>query len=191
MLEFLLNRGLGGDEPHHPLYAHQVVFRCGLIYIAGLLFVRLGKSRLLSKATPLDMILAFILGSVLSRGINGTASLSSTLVATISLIALHWAFTRLAYWSKWWEWLIKGETRMLVSNGQIHWANMRHSHISEEDLLEQLRLQANCDDLARIKSAVKERNGDVGVIKHPPSDVHVDVTVQDGVQTVHVIVGRE
>ena len=47
----------GGDAPESPLAWGQIAARCALIYIAGLLLVRLGKSRLLSRTTALDLIL--------------------------------------------------------------------------------------------------------------------------------------
>ena len=175
-----LSEVFGGDLPSHPLHWQQIAAHGALIYLAGLLLVRLGKSRLLSKATPLDVILAFILGSVLSRGINGSATLSGTVIAAATLIALHWVFTGLAFWSEWWGWIIKGETRILVSNGEINWPNMRRSHISEADLKEELRLQANIEDLASVQTAVKERNGDVGVIKKPTPEVRMDVLWRKG-----------
>jgi len=41
---------------------------------------------------------------------------------------------------------------------------MRRSHISEHDLLEELRLNANIDDLNRVERAYKERSGEIGVV---------------------------
>ncbi len=60
------------------------------MYLAGLVVVRIGKSRLISRTTSLDVILGFILGSLLSRGITGHASISGTIVASAVIVAVHW-----------------------------------------------------------------------------------------------------
>src|SRR5262245_50810177 len=140
MLSDSVNSLFGGDAPAAPLAWGQIAARGALIYLAGLILVRLGKSRLLSRATALDVILAFILGSVLSRGITGSAALSGTIVATGTLIALHWVFTALTYRFHWLGRLVKGNSQVLIADGQINWDAMRRSHISEHDLREELRL---------------------------------------------------
>ncbi|HVW01609.1 MAG TPA: hypothetical protein VHB77_14750, partial [Planctomycetaceae bacterium] len=63
---------LGSNTPEHSLSVLQVAMRATVVYIVGILIVRLGKSRLIGRATPLDVILGFILGSVLGRGITGS-----------------------------------------------------------------------------------------------------------------------
>jgi uncharacterized membrane protein YcaP (DUF421 family) len=42
---------------------------------------------------------------------------------------------------------------------------MRHNHISEHDLEEDLRLEAQTEDLSRIRVARIERSGDISFIK--------------------------
>ncbi len=73
---------------------------------------------------------------------------------------------------------------MVIEDGKAIETNLRHSHISEQDLLGELRLQgvASCDD---VKQAFKERNGEVSVIKKRESRI-VDIAVQQGVQTVRL-----
>lgn len=160
----------GGDAPTGELGWWQIAARASAIYVAALLLVRLGKSRLLSRATPLDVILTFVLGSLLSRAITGSAALSGTIVAASTLIVLHWGFTRLAFRSHWWGKLIKGESYALIRDGEIQWDNLRRSHISEHDLHEELRLNANVDDPRAVKLAVKERSGEIGVVLNKSAD---------------------
>jgi uncharacterized membrane protein YcaP (DUF421 family) len=82
--------------------------------------------------------------------------------------------------------MIKGHRRLLISNGIINETNLMHSHISREDLLEELRLNANCDDISKVKAAYKERSGEVGVVLRRPAPCSIDVGVVDGVQTVRI-----
>src|SRR6187551_1793352 len=92
----ILETIFGGDVPEHPLAVGQVVARAVLVYIMGVAVIRVGKSRLIGRFTSLDVIVGFILGSLLSRGITGHASLSGTFVASAALVAAHWACTWLA-----------------------------------------------------------------------------------------------
>ena len=87
---------LGGDYPADPLKLHQIAARATIIFLLGLAIVRLGKSRLIARVTALDIILGFILGSLLSRGITGHASISGTLVASATIVFIHWLLTFIA-----------------------------------------------------------------------------------------------
>ena len=196
MVDFLLDSFrliLGGDAPDQPLAWGQFAARAALIYFVGIALIRLGKSRLLSRTTPVDVILAFVFGSVLSRAITGSAPLSGTIVAAATLVAIHSVLTALAFYSPFWGRLIKGHTHVLVSDGEINWENMRHSHISERDLHEALRASAHVTDVSSVQLAVKERSGEIGIVTKPQASPQVEVDVQDvevheGVQTIRIVI---
>jgi uncharacterized membrane protein YcaP (DUF421 family) len=163
-LQDLVRIIFGGDEPSPSLTAYQVAARAAVVYVAGVLIVRYGKSRMISRATPLDVILGFILGSLLSRGITGHASISNTVVASAALVATHYLFTALGCRSRTFEGLIKGHTAVLVNSGRMNEENMRRSHVSNEDLWEAMRL-SGVTQLEDIAEAHKERNGEISIIK--------------------------
>ena len=121
----------GGDIPRQALALGQVAARAAVVYLIGLALVRIGKSYLLGHATPVDLILAFLLGSLLSHGITGSAAISSTAVASAVLVAIHFAVTAWACHSRRVGFWVKGHRRVLVRDGVINWANMRRSNISE------------------------------------------------------------
>jgi uncharacterized membrane protein YcaP (DUF421 family) len=179
-----LSRLLLEDAHDNPL--GMVALKAVVVYTVGLILVRIGKSRLISRASPLDVLLGFILGSLLSRGITGSASITGTTVASIVLIAMHWLFTWIAYKSHTFGQLIKGHTRPIIKDGQLLRDVMRESHISEQDLLEQLRLHANLEDPKKVKIAYKERSGEVGVVKLDPQPHVIEIAVREGVQTVRI-----
>jgi uncharacterized membrane protein YcaP (DUF421 family) len=158
-LQFLF----GGDMPQEPLTLLQISCRAIFVYFGGLIIVRIGKSRLVGRLTPLDIILGFILGSLLSRGITGHASISGTMMGSTALIAAHWSCTALAYHSHRFGNLIKGHAYLVVDRGRMLRENMRHSEISEEDLCEELRLHG-VNRLDDVEQAIKERNGQISVI---------------------------
>lgn len=181
-----LEHVFGGDSPAHPLLLGQVAARAIVVYLIGLILVRLGKSRLLGSATALDVLLVVVLGSLLSRGINGTASVSGTTTACAVLVILHWLMTHLACrWPRL-ENLLKGHCRLLVDNGQVNREALRQSHLSLDDLLEELRLNANLEDLSRIDKAYKERSGQVSGVRRKLNAQVLDIGTDGGVKTVRL-----
>src|SRR5689334_16612425 len=103
MLQSVLQAAFGGDVPEQPLALHQVAARAVAVYLIGIAIVRLGKSRSISRVTAIDVLLGFILGSLLSRGITGHASISATVVSSAAIVATHYLLTKAALRSKWLE----------------------------------------------------------------------------------------
>jgi uncharacterized membrane protein YcaP (DUF421 family) len=182
-----LHQMFGGDMPEEPLALYQIAARAAVVYLGGLIVVRIGKSRLISRTTSLDVILGFILGSLLSRGITGHASISGTLLSSAVIVTVHWELTAIACRSHRFGNLLKGNPALVVDNGRIIYKAMRHSHISDHDLIEQLRLRG-VDNLHDVRAAFKERNGEISVLTQKSPQV-LDVAVQDGVQTVRIALG--
>ena len=178
----------GGDYPVDPLAWHQIAARAVIVYVGGIIVVRIGKSRLISRTTSLDVILGFILGSLLSRGITGHSSISGTLVAASVIVAVHWLMTAIACRSHRFGTLFKGNSELVVKDGKVLYEPMRHSHISDHDLIEQLRLRG-FGELERVREAYKERNGEISVIEKEKRPKIFDVAVHDGVQTVRIALG--
>jgi uncharacterized membrane protein YcaP (DUF421 family) len=176
--------GIGSED----LTVWQMGLRALLIYVIAILLVKLGDKRFMGKNTAFDMILAIILGSVLSRAVTGSAPFFPTIGASVLLVALHWLFAVVAYYSDWFGSLTKGNARVLVRDGEIQWENMRKSHISEKDLEMALYSQGEVTDPAEVKVARFERNGDISVIprERETQPRVVEVTVREGVQTVRI-----
>lgn len=157
----------GGDIPQQPLAMHQVAMRAVVIYVIGIAILRLGKSRSISRVTAIDVLLGFILGSLLSRGITGHASISATTISSAAIVATHYVLTWLSLHSTWLETQLKGHDVVIVEQGEIVQANMNAAHLTRSDLLEQLRLQGVAD-VTEVKHARKERSGEISVIKREP-----------------------
>jgi uncharacterized membrane protein YcaP (DUF421 family) len=142
--------------------------RAVIVYMGGLAILRFGKNRLFGRSTALDIILGIMLGATLSRSINGGAPLLETLAACVALVILHWGFATLTTYSDRLDRWIKGHQVVLIRDGKIERPNLRKADLSERDLLEALRLGAHDDDIARVRSAYLERNGEISVVLKRP-----------------------
>lgn len=156
---------LGPDGQPKELTLLQVSIRGFLVFIIGLALVRIGDRRSLAEKTGFDALFIVLLGSVLSRAINGSAAFFTTIGAGIVLMLIHRVFAFIAYRSHAFGKVIKGTDVTLVRDGQVDWEAMRNSLVSAHDLEEDLRLDAKVEDLERIRVARLERSGDISFIK--------------------------
>jgi uncharacterized membrane protein YcaP (DUF421 family) len=172
--------------------ALQVCLRATVVYLGGLLILRVGENRFLGKFTAFDLILGFVLGSVLSRAINGSSPLAPTLIGSALLVGLHFALARTSFHWPLFGKMVKGEPELLARDGEILWDGMHHKSLSQEDLEEALRLHAHEDDLGKIREARFERNGAISILLRAPRKEEprvVEVSVREGVQTVRIEIG--
>jgi uncharacterized membrane protein YcaP (DUF421 family) len=139
--------------------------RAVIVYIIALALVRLGEKRFIGKFAAFDVILGFMLGSILSRAVTGSSEFLPTLAAALVLVLLHYAGAVVAFRSDWFGTLVKGHDRTLVENGVIDWSAMRRSHISRQDLLGALRENGRVNDPADVALARLERSGNTSVIR--------------------------
>ncbi len=156
---------IGADGHPTDLTFLQVTVRCFLIFAVGLAIVRIGDRRSLSEKTAFDAIFIVLLGSMLSRAINGTASFLLTISASIVLMLIHRICAFFAYRSHAFGKVIKGEEVALIRDGKIDWKAMEKKLVSKHDLEEDLRLDAKTEDVSKIKVARLERSGDISFIK--------------------------
>lgn len=141
----------------------QMSLRAALIFLLGVLIVRFAATRAFGKWSALDIILAVIVGSNLSRALTGSAPFLPTLIATVLLVILHGLLAMAAARWSWISTLTKGSSIRLVRDGQLDEAAMRRAGIGEGDLRMALRA-AGHKDLEHVRSASLERNGDISVI---------------------------
>jgi uncharacterized membrane protein YcaP (DUF421 family) len=160
---------LGADGHPTQLTLLQVALRSFLIFAAGLALVRVGDRRSLSEKTAFDAIFIVLLGSMLSRAINGTAPFLLTIGAAIVLMIIHRVCAWFACRSHAFGKLIKGEELTLVRDGKVNWQAMRSALVSKHDLEEDLRLAAKTENLDQIRLAQLERSGDISFIKKDES----------------------
>ena len=85
-----LNLAVGLNVEPKTLTLGQMICRASIIYIAGLTMVRIaGDQRFAGKHSTFDIILSIILGSTLSRTINGAAPFWVTIGAGFVLVSIH------------------------------------------------------------------------------------------------------
>lgn len=156
---------LGLNTEPQTLTLSQMCWRGIIVFVFGVFLVRFADRRFLGRNAGFDVLLGIVLGSVLSRGINGQAAFFPTLGVSFLLVVLHRFLSTLAcryhVVSLW----LKGAPEIIVKDGQLDRQGMQKNKISAEDLEENLRLNGNVRDIVGIEEARFERNGQVSVLK--------------------------
>lgn len=141
----------------------QLSIRAAILFLVGILYLRIAGRRTFSHATPLDIIVAIIIGSNLSRAMTGRAPFIPALAATLTLAILHRAFAMLTLrWSLLANW-VKGRPAVLVEDGRVDERALVKHGLSREDLLEGLRLE-QVESPAEVRLATLEGNGRISVV---------------------------
>ena len=151
---------IGPDEGAN---TSQLCVRAALLLGYGILCVRIAGRRTFAHYTPLDIVVALIVGSNISRVMTGKADVVPTLTATLLLVILH----RLLAWaSLHWRWLprlIKSRAITVIRDGAVDEVALKRANLSMSDLHEAIRLeQAEAPEDVRL--ATVESSGKVSVV---------------------------
>ncbi|TCM14359.1 uncharacterized protein DUF421 [Novosphingobium sp. PhB165] len=152
---------IGSDEGT-PTTA-QLCARAAILFFYGLACIRIAGRRTFSNLTPLDIIVAVIVGSNISRAMTGKAPFLPSLAATLLLVALH---RLVAMATVRWNPLasfVKGKSMVLVRDGQIDDRAMARHDISHADLMESLRMEQVLR-IEDVEVATIERGGKISVV---------------------------
>ena len=157
-----LNDWWGINENITPL---EIAARSAVMFIVALLLIRMAGMRPFGKGESFDKIITFLIGAILSRGVVGATPFFSTIASMIVIILIHKILSKLSIYSKWFGEKAKGKTLVLYDNNQFVKQNMDKTNISENDIMEDLRLNLQMDSLEKIERICMERTGEISFVK--------------------------
>lgn len=160
-----LERGLGLSLAAHDLGFGHLAARSGVVFCFAVALARVADRRVLGHNAGFDIMLLVVLGSVLSRAINGQAAFFPTLGASVILVLLHHGVATLALRSHTFSGVVKGRPLTLVRDGKVQHDALCAAKITTEDLDESLRLHGGVENAADVAEARLERNGTISVVK--------------------------
>ncbi|MBA3665734.1 MAG: DUF421 domain-containing protein [Bacteroidetes bacterium] len=146
------------------LTALQMSMRALVIFLSGIILVRIAGRRSFGMREPFDNVLSILLGAILARCVVGASEFGPTFTACFVLVFLHLIFGKLSYYSDGFGKIIKGEPKVLFEKGVMNKKNMSNCMISEKDMMEGIHLNG-IEALDDVKVVYQERNGEMSVIK--------------------------
>lgn len=141
----------------------QLSLRAVLLFVVGLICLHVAGRRTFSKATPLDIITAIIVGSNLSRAMTGRAAVVPAVAATLTFVLMHRLLAMAALrWGPLSD-VVKARPVVLVEDGVVRREALRRHGLSEADLLEGLRLE-RAEGPEGVRLATLEAGGRISVV---------------------------
>src|SRR3954469_10180895 len=140
MGEFVVNL-LGLNLQAQELRFQHIALRAVVMFFAVLLMLRVSQPRFLAQRNTMDTLLSLLLASMLARAINGSERFFETIAAGFLLVFLHRLLTWTSFHSHFLGKCLKSDAQLLIDNGSVRHETLAKTHISEEDLREDLRLK--------------------------------------------------
>jgi uncharacterized membrane protein YcaP (DUF421 family) len=157
-LEHLL--GLNAPEL---LFVHMGA-RVLMVYVAGIFILNVINKRFIGENTPFDIVLRFIIGSSLASAIVGGSPFWPTLGMVFFIVLVNWLLSLLSFYSRTIEKLLKSEAHVVYKNGKFLRKPMRRYHITEEDLLSEIRKDCGLKSFDEVDEILIEGSGEFSVI---------------------------
>ncbi len=148
-----------------------------LMVIWAIVVIRIIGLRSLSKMSSFDFVVTVALGSVVASTSVSATSLWNGLVAFGVLLGVQWLIAQLRYRTAL-ESLVDNRPILLMHEGSVIEANLRHVRVTHSDITAKLR-GAGVTDLDDVLAVVMETTGDVSVITGPGP---LDERLLDGVR---------
>ena len=142
-----------------------VIFvRTILLYMLVLLVVKVMGKGELSKMSPFQLIVVFMIAELASIPIESPdVSLITGITAIFTLLFIQVLISYLSLKSERIKNFFSSRPSVLINKGEINHKELSKLRITINDLMEQLRL-GNAPSLSEVEYAIMESNGDLSII---------------------------
>jgi uncharacterized membrane protein YcaP (DUF421 family) len=142
----------------------QMCVRALIIFIYGVILLRLIGRRAFGRQSALDIVLSVLIGSNLSRAMTGGSPFLPTMAGSAALLLLYFLAIHLTQRSDLAGWLLKGQPVTIMRDGKPDERAMRAVAVSHLDLEEAVRSEGAAS-LKEVERATLERSGRISVVK--------------------------
>lgn len=151
----------------HNVSVAQMCARAFVVFIYGIVMLRLSGRRTFAQLSAVDMVVSFIVGSSLSRAISGTAPFFGTLASVAVLIVLHVAVAFAVAKSKTLSKIFEGSPVVIASEGILDQKKRQSEMISDYDVEEALRTRGvnGLGEIHKVARLTVEPSGKLSVVK--------------------------
>lgn len=144
-----------------------VLIRTIISYIAVLCTIRImGKSEL-SKLSPVQLVVVFMIAELAAIPIDSPdVSVITGITAIATLSFLQVSISYLSIKSERFKTFINGKPSVLIDGGRINETALKEERITVNELMEQLRI-GNVPSITDVDYAIIESNGSLSIIQSP------------------------
>ncbi len=141
----------------------QMSVRGVIVFFVGLAMIRVAGARTFTRGSPLETVVAVIVGSNLSRALAGTTPFWPMLGVSILIVALHGVLAHGTIRSRWLAFLVKRPPVTLVRDGVMDRHALSVEGVDEGDVHASLR-EHGVTELDKVRLATLERDGKISVV---------------------------
>lgn len=138
--------------------------RAVAVYVLMLVVVRALGKRTVGNFSAFDLLVALMLGEIVDEMIYGDVRFLQGTVAVVTLGAVAYADSWLAFLSNRMEDVLEGQPTIVVRKGEFNRDGMRKERMNERDVLGALRMQG-VRDMREVEYAIVEHDGTVSVVQ--------------------------
>ena len=148
----------------------EMIVRGTLMYLGLFLIFRFVVGRQSSAIGITDILVVVLIADAAQNAFaKEYQSITEGITLVLTIVFWDFALDWLGYHSRLFAWLIKPAPLPLIRDGKMLFSNMRRELISSDELRSQAR-QQGIDDIADVRMACLEGNGEVSFVKKDGSD---------------------
>jgi len=143
------------------------VWRTAFFYLFIIFALRLLGKRQIGELEPGELVLTMLISELAAAPMHDPSlSPLESIVPIITILLLSLILSWSAMKSLWVRRMLCGSPTTVIDKGVLQQAAMRHCRLTLDELFEELRAQG-ISDLATVKYAVLETNGQLSVLLYP------------------------
>ncbi len=152
------------------------------IFIALIIYTRIGGVRSFSKLSNFDFAITVAFGSIIANSLTTNDPIFfQAVVALGALFILQIAVAHLRRKTKWMRNLVDNDPLLLMKGKNFLHHNLRKGKVTEKDVRSKLR-QSGITQYSQIKAVVMETTGDLAVLQNSDPDHEVDAKLLEDVR---------
>lgn len=143
----------------------EMAARAFAMFLIALVLVRISGMRSFGKGNAYDTIITILIGGILSRGVVGATPFLSAVAGGLVIVLMHKFISWLTVHNKEFSKLVAGKKILLFENGFFLKQNLDKAHVTEDDVMEELRIKVQINNLQEIDKVYFEKTGEIGFVK--------------------------
>ncbi len=156
-----------------------VVVKTAIMYMYGVLLLRLGGKRTTGRIATFDYISVIVIGPLIATSIlSSTIALVDGMAALTAFVGLQWLVSYLATRNKVFARLVTTPPSVLFADERFLQKNINAERVHEDEIMSKIRVAGHAST-ASVKAVILESTGDIAVINAavPEKPVQVDPAV--------------
>jgi uncharacterized membrane protein YcaP (DUF421 family) len=145
----------------------ETVLRIAIIYVVILVALRVMGKREFGQLTPLELVSLLLIPDLITQAALGEDySLTSALVAVLTLLGLVFITSIITFLSPKAENLLAGKPALLVAHGKLQARTLDRERVTPAEIFAEMH-RAGLERLEQVRWAVLEDDGRIAVVPEP------------------------